>query len=281
MPTSGLSLAGFLPRDQAIVYLRQAAVWPCDDDASLEGIWQTANFGLGPLIPNAGIPDLQPIPDSHSSYIADLVTREWYQRQANNWFAGASFVMAEIDPLLAFQLSVDVARSEHHCGNLSTSPTIDELLELCLPRALPDEQFDWAPAPGAIIIRSRSLNLRSLAQGMFPAQDGTLAGIFFGSAAPLVHVVRYSGRCYLLNGFHRTFGAKAVGATHVPCVFRDVTTAEAAGIAPPSTFDQTTLESPDPPTVGHYTQGRALPLQLRATTRVLHISWSEYGLPNE
>lgn len=281
MPSIGLTLAGFMQRDQAVNYLRGAAIWPNDDDVSLEGVWQVANASLGQLIPNAGNPDIQPIPASKVAYIADLTARDWYQRQAGNWFSGATFQMVEIDPLLAFQFAVDVDRSQHHCNGLSVTPTEDELFKLCLPRDLPTEQWDWAPAPGAVIIRSRSLNLRSLAQGMFPAQDGTLAGIFFGSAAPLVHVVRFNGRCYLLNGFHRTFGARAAGATHVPCVFRDVLTADAAGISPPNTFDQTLLESADPPTVGHYTQGRAANLQLRATTRVLHISWSEYGLPNE
>lgn len=281
MPTAGLSLAGFMPKDQAINYLRGAAIWPADDDIALDAQWQAANAALGPLIPNAGNPDIQPIPASHTAYIADLTARDWYQRQAGNWFAGATFAMVEIDPLLAFQFSVDVDRSNHHCIALTTPPTPDELFELCLPRTLPVEQWDWAPSPGGLIIRSRSLNLRSLAQGMFPGQDGTLAGIFFGSSAPLVQVVRFNGRCFLFNGFHRTFGARAAGATHVPCVFRDVGTADAAGIAPPNTFDQTLLESADPPAVGHYTQGRALSLQLRATTRVLHISWAEYGLPNE
>jgi hypothetical protein len=41
------------------------------------------------------------------------------------------------------------------------------------------------------------------------------------------------------------------------------------------------MESADPPAVGHYTEGRALPVQLRATQRVLHISWANYAVVNE
>lgn len=282
MPTAGLSLVGFMPREAGIENLKAAAIWAVADDVTLGIEWQKANAALGPLIPNAGNPDVQPIPASHQAYVDDLISRDWYQRNEASWFAGATFGMVEADPLLAYQVSVDLERSNHHCGSLTQPPTLDELFELCLPRALPVEQWDWTRGPQSLLIRSRSLNLRVLGEGLLgQGPDGTLGGLYFGSAAPLVHVVRFNGRCYLHNGFHRVVGARCAGATHVPCVIRDVAGAEELGLTPPTTFDLSLLESADPPTVGHYTQGRALNVQLRATTRILHISWANYALANE
>lgn len=116
---------------------------------------------------------------------------------------------------------------------------------------------------------------------MFPAGDYTAAGIIFGQGAPPVHVVRLNGACYLHNGFHRVYGAKLAGASHVPCVFRDVLDPAMAGINPPGTFDLTTFQGVNPPSVGHFTLGRALDVTLRAMSRVLHISWAQYVIPIE
>lgn len=281
MPTAGLSLVGFMDRDPAVAHLRTACVWPNDDDPTLEAEWQTASNNIGFPTPNAGQPDIQPIPPAKIGHIQTLMARPWFQRNAANWFANSTFQMVEIEPLLAYQFVVDAERSGHHCSSVAQPPSLDELFDLCLPLDLPVEKWDWAPGAQSLIIRSRSLNLRQLAQGMFPAEDGTLAGIYFGVAPALAHVVRLSGRCYLHNGFHRAYGARMAGATHIPCVLRDVADAAQAAIQPPATFPLDLLESPNPPTVAHFTQGRAHPVNLRATTRVLHLSWADYVLATE
>jgi hypothetical protein len=92
--------------------------------------------------------------------------------------------------------------------------------------------------------------------------------------------MRFNGRCYLSNGFHRVVGARLAGASHVPCLVRDIVNSSELGLNA-GTFDLALLESADPPTVGHYTQKRALLVQLRATQRVLHISWADYAVVNE
>jgi hypothetical protein len=67
----------------------------------------------------------------------------------------------------------------------------------------------------------------------------------------------------------------------MPCFFRDAATAEAAGIQPPGTFDLQLLESGNPPTIGHYTKGRAHKVRLRASMRVIQISWSQHTMFDE
>jgi hypothetical protein len=109
-----------------------------------------------------------------------------------------------------------------------------------------------------------------------------MAGAMFGVTLPFVHVVRFNGRCYLTNGFHRALGARKRGAGRMPCFFREVPTADEIGIRVDwSTFPIGLLESPYPPTLGHFTQGRAHTLPLKKVMRVVQVNWSEHALPME
>jgi hypothetical protein len=207
-------------------------------------------------------------------YLDALVQVEWVDQALNspNAIAGSEFKMVEIDPLLAYQIHVCKDRSQHHCSILAKPPSLQQLLELCLPVELPSGEYHAARGPQSVVITSRSLNFRS----SFAGVDGNVAGMAFAWALPLVQVVRLRGRCYLHNGFHRVYGARLCGATHVPCAFRDVDDERQAGITPPGTFDMTILEGPDPPTLAHFNQGRAHPVKLRESRRVLHVSWADY-----
>lgn len=107
-------------------------------------------------------------------------------------------------------------------------------------------------------------------------------GIAIGVALPWVHVVRFNDRCYLHNGYHRTYGSAIQGATHIPCLFRDVTDSAAAGIQTDgTTFPIEMLQGNNPPTLSHFSENRAQAVKVRATTRVLHVSWAEYGMYDE
>ena len=192
-------------------------------------------------------------------------------------FAGATIKLVEVEPLLAFQQTVDVRRSEHHCNGSSSAGTFDEVLSLCLPLAPQTENILTFQDSKSMILKSRSLNVRTFAGGLF---NGTFVGIQFGVSLPYVQVVRYNGRCYLSNGFHRAYGLKSLGNTHIPCVFRDVNTDAEVGIGH-GTFPIELLESENPPTLGHFSETRALEVSLRSVSRVLHVSWSEYSIPDE
>jgi len=56
MPTTGLSLVGFMNEAQAIQHLSNACVPTNPDPVALTAEWQTAQGNLGPAIPNAGHP---------------------------------------------------------------------------------------------------------------------------------------------------------------------------------------------------------------------------------
>ena len=137
--------------------------------------------------------------------------------------------------------------------------------------------FNTYLGQASMILKARSLNVRAFDRGMF---NGEFMGITFGVSQPYVHVVRHNNRCYLHNGIHRTYGARLAGATHIPCIFRDVADHDAVGIHD-GTFPAALLESGNPPTLAHFTGARAHPVRLRSHSRYLHVSWAEYVLPDE
>jgi hypothetical protein len=197
--------------------------------------------------------------------------------------AGATFQMVEIEPLLAYQHVVDTARTSSHCRSLSKPPTPAELLNCCLPLHLTTDSLHASGVGQSIIIKSRSLNLRVIAEGPLPIPNTPdVIGVQFAWALPFVHVVRFNGRCYLHNGYHRAYGIRKRGGREMPCLFRDVPDAQAVGIQPPGTFDLPLLESSDPPTLGHFTRaGRAKKVMLRGSIRIIQISWSQHTMYDE
>jgi hypothetical protein len=278
MPAAGLSLVGFMHREAALNHLKTACIPTNPSDAALEAEWCAAKAKLGAPFANAGAPDIQPIPQSHEAYVEQLKALPWVAASLNGIFQGAEFKMIEIDPLLAFQFVVSTERSSHHCSALQNPPIADQLFGVALPTTLPSGEFHALAQDHSVIIKSRSLNLQMTAHGL----GANMAGINFGWSIPLVHVVRFENRCYLFNGFHRTFGVGIAGATHVPCLFRTVNKLEDVGIrADGSTFTEQAFKEPHQPTVGHFTQGRSCNVTLRATTRILHISWAEYAMYDE
>lgn len=278
MSSDGLSLVGFLSRqDHALNFLRGSCVPDDPSDQALGQVWQSATANLGPSFSNAGKPDILSIPAHMQSKIASVMSLP----QVANWLTnnpGTTFRLIEIDPLLAFQLSINKDRSGHHCGSLAKPPAESGLYDLALPTNHDTDGIQIDSRAQSVILRSKNLNLGVVKTGLSPG----FMGMHFDFSLSLVHVVRLNGRCYLHNGFHRAFGARMAGAIHIPCLFRDVPDPESAGIkSDGSTLDLAVLESPAPPTLGHYTRGNALPVKLRAVSRVLHVSWAEYILPDE
>ena len=278
MPTQGKSLIGFMDEAEAISYLQNFCVTADPQDINaLRDMWVAARGQLGAPIANVGHPAINPIPPSHHPYIAQLLAQPWMQEAMRGPLLGSQFAMVDINSLLAFQFSVDAERSGHHCGAFDNPPNLDQLFQACLPLALSNDPVRMYPGPNSMLITSRSLNFQTTLQGFM---HGAFVGMQVGYTLPLVHVVRLNGRCYLHNGFHRTYGAAIAGATAVPCVFRDVPDAMSAGIRP-GTFQLPLMESADPPTLAHLIGPQAYTVQLRAFTRTIHVSWADYVTPAE
>ena len=278
MPVAGLSLVGFMDRDQAHVHLTHTCVSTQTDAASLDSEWAAAKTKLGAPFPGAGNPEILPIPPEHQQYIAEVTQLPWVAPVLAR-LPGTTFALVEIDTLLAYQHTIMTGRSNHHCAGLTSTPSISDLLEICLPKAQSNESVMMAGSNNSMLLKAESLNIRLVQGGNI---GPGFVGIQFGLSLPLVHVVRYAGRCYLHNGFHRALGVRQAGATHIPCLLRDVSTRDEVGTREDGlTFGSALLESANPPTLGHFTQGRAYDVQLRRQQRFINVSWSEYSMPME
>lgn len=276
MSAPGLSLVGFMPQEIAVNYLAGECVPPDLDPAALAGEWATAQGRIEAPLPNVGNPAIRDIPASHEGYVAALVGCDhWSQVFAENphW----EVKMVEVAPLLAFQFSVMDGKAESHGGDFSTPPTLDELFACCLPMAPVLENMNVAQQNNAFLIQTRALNLRPADFSPVAGQPGVFV-FRIAVALPFVHVVRFEGRCYLHNGYHRAYAALRAGATEIPCVFRDVATQQEIGLGL-GTFPLELLASENPPTLHHFASGQAHPVELVVKTRVMQLSLADWVVP--
>jgi hypothetical protein len=271
MPTPGLSLVGFLDQEGAINYLLNDCKPESEDKAALIDQWEAAKVKLGVVpVANAGRPDIRPIPVEQQGYVQKVLARPVFQRE----WRGVAIALVEIDLLLAHQISIDLDRATRSCGMLSSPPNLGDLLAICLPLSLPNEQLKIVHGENSLLLKSPNLNMR-IHRGI---NNPPFMGIQFGVSTPFVHVARFGGRCYLCDGYHRAFRLRELGVTHMPCVLRDgkIDIGNKTPAFPAALFD-----SDNPPTLAHFTQKRAYPVSLRMHSRILSVNWAEYTVPDE
>lgn len=275
MATEGLSLVGFMDRTRAIHHLSSACVAADASEEALAREWSVARAKLGPAFPGAGRPRISAPPARLIPHFQAVLAQRAYQPGGS--FQGAFPALVEIAPILAVQFTIDLTRVGHYCGSLR-DPSIDDMAPICLPLQPQTEPFQTLAGPQSLLLKTKSMNVKLASGGVF---HNSIIGVAFGVSAPHVRVVRYDGRCYVQNGFHRAVGLALAGATRMPCLMRDINDPAEIGTAPEATFSLAELGSDNPPTLGHFIHGRAHNVALRALSRVLHVSWAEYTVPDE
>ncbi len=234
-------------------------------------------------MPCAGRPDVQEIPPRHASYLEGVKGNPRYA--ASLVGTNSSFKLVEIDPLLSYQFHIAPAWSVSLCAPLKDPSRLEELLRFCLPHTVENPPgYEVAALPNGFCIKTISRNLRILGSGQLgtDAAQQHFAGIAYGPSSNLIQVARFDGRYYLRNGYHRAYGLRKAGATHMPCVLVEATDYSQLGFMGGGvTFERDLLESDNPPTCGHFMQDRAYSLQLRSLTRVISVSWSEFAFLEE
>ena len=283
MARPGLSLLGFMDEPFARAYLEQACQGAGSTPAALSATWQAARNKLGAPAANAGHPGIQALPGTVRPHLRRVQNLNPRFRDTIKNAGGWDFKSVEIDPLLSFQFHIDTDGAARSCAGVkSDPPTLGEMLQTCLPTAPAKLTHQVAPSTSGFFIRSNDLNVRLLDVRAGPTGGDTWTAQFvWGPSTPLVSVVHYGGRYYLNNGYHRAYGLRAAGATHMPCIVLEVNSW--TDFVNPShvVFSETLLTSADPPTVAHFTQGRATAVALRNVTRFIQISLSELALPDQ
>jgi hypothetical protein len=273
MPSPGISLVGLIAdQQQAHNHLRGACMPINSDPVALTAEWDAAKALRGAPIQGAGYPNILPLPAALQAHATQVLAQPVFQAE----WQGATINLVEIAPILAHQLTVDSNRSAHHCGALSTPPTPEQMMDCCLPLTAQPEQLQVFPAQNSLLLKAKSLNVR-IVQGVGMPN---FLGIQFDVAIAHVHVARLNGRCYLFNGYHRAVGLLLAGATHMPCIVRDVPNHTAIGLRPPDTFSAAELDAVDAPTLAHSAQ-RGYRVSLRSHSRILYVNWAEHAVPDE
>ncbi len=282
MPTGGLSLLGFMEQQLALHYLTTSCIVADTSPTALLRHWNDARRRLGPPDSRVGVPDIQDIPAPHSAHLQQLAAHpRLLKYPAGTW----EFKLVEIGPLLAFQFHVDIERSSAHCRGIQHPPELADTVPVCLPQSVEHRPIHVSFVQHGLLLRDQSLNFRIMGAGLIGEDlrdQVSLGGVAVGVTDPWVSVVRFNGRCYLRNGYHRVYGLRAAGATHIPCLFWDVTDYSRVGaIGGVATFDRSLLESSNPPTCRHLTDALAYRVILRRMSRFIHVTWAEYAVPED
>ena len=283
MPVSGLSLLGFMDHSAAKNYLATSCIVADDSPQELSRLWNEAKNLKGLPIAGAGQPEIQDMPLCFQAYLQGLTANPRFALTVQNSIP--QFKLVEIDPLLAYQFHIEVGKADSLGALAGDAPQVADMLPICLPHSFENIACNVSVQPNGMLIRTRSFNLRVFNAGKIGAdvaQQFSLAGIAFGPTSPLIQVIRFEGRCYLRNGLHRAYAFRKARASHMPCLLLDVSDfGQVGAVGGGATFERPLLESTDPPTCGHFTQGRAYLLSLRRLMRIINVTWSEHVFPDE
>jgi hypothetical protein len=240
----------------------------------------SAKRDLGEPYSQAGLPEIQELPNECRPYVAELQEKQWFKLALRNGHLPRDFAikLIEIDPLLSIQTTINTAVLNRYRSALSDWQSINQVLSICLPLEWTMERWIHNRGPNSLLIRSSSLSVRQTKAGLFETEAGVVAGILIGSTIPLIHVVRFNGRCYMRNGYHRALAARLAGTRLVPCIFREARDSQSIGVDPEGELSMAILESSAPPTLWHFSSGKAHPVRLRRAVRVIHLSWAEHAL---
>lgn len=274
--------------EQALDHLRHDCVPPAgrDSDEALTEEWQSAQARVGEAFARPGEPETGPLSSEAESYVDELRAQPWVVDRLRKARSGVSFQIVEIEPLLANQFAINTDRVAELSAELG-SHSMADLLRFSLPMAPPRLDYEASYVDGdssSVLLKSARRDFTFRRTGIFPSEQMHM--VLLGARAelplPFVHVVRLGGRCYLHNGFHRAYVARMAGVTHLPCFFRDAASLRASALPTDgSTFTPDFLAGDNPPTMAHFTRGRAHAVQLRAKMRVIHVSWHQYLMDAE
>jgi hypothetical protein len=148
----------FLDQAEAINHFLAACIPQDSARAALIAEWNAAKQRLGAPIQNAGYPDIQSLPAAHQPHAQQVLAHPIFQ---DPQWQMTSIQLIEIDPILAYQMTIDSNRLNHHTDRLSAPPSPDELMECCLPLAPESEDFSITAGPASMVLRARSLNVRA------------------------------------------------------------------------------------------------------------------------
>ena len=273
MPKPALSLLGFLEKEQAFEYLQKNCLLDDSSSQALQQHFEEAASRLGPNIERVGYPVMLAIPTIHQQYVNIVSNSPTAKLLEGLEGRGAIAIqLVEIAPLLAIQIHIELDRAENFYQPYKEVPDIGEMLQKCFPLVYENIPIDFSLSANSWMIKTPSLNLRTFGGGLFTVNDENYLGVKIAQANPLVQVLKFEGRAYLVNGFHRAISLGKAGAKYLPSIVQEVQSLDGIALGIPLKC----LLSANPPTLGHFLKDRAYPIQLRNYKKFMTVTYAEH-----
>lgn len=273
MPKPALSLFGCLGKEKAFEYLQQQCLLADSSTQALQQHFEDAALRIGSAIERVGYPEMLEVPALHRQYVNSI--RSNPNTKALEGLDGrgaASIQLVEIVPLLSIQIHVELDRAESFYQRREIVPTVAEMLQKCLPLVNDNIPIGFSMSANSSMVISPSLNLRTFGSGLFVVNGDNYLGVKIGPANPLVQVLKIDGKAYLVNGFHRAYSLGRAGARYMPCIVQEAQSLDGIALSIPLEH----LQSDNPPTLGHFLNDCAYPVQLRNYKKYMTITYGEH-----
>ncbi len=192
-----------------------------------------------------------------------------------------SFKLVEIDALVCFQQYIVTDYSKELAKQYDLSDT-SRLIDFCLPSKRAKRPMAVVSAPQEFTMLSSSQDLRVLGPGQMqdPVTKRTVFGFGVGWGSPFIQVVRFKGRYFLRNGYHRVYEIRKAALTHVPCILIEGENLADTGAIKPGFFGEQLLTSDRPPMFADFLSDKiAPPLHMKPFTKIVRVRADESVLP--
>lgn len=236
------------------------------DTKQLADEWRAANDYMQSLqFTEAGWADepiLQPVPSTMEAFVPQVLADPIFRRSFATVPVGIGYV--ELDRVVAYQHSVNLAHVARIKEQLGPQPTPDAVFRVCLPYDHPPVDYRVGRIKDGFVFVSESNDLRFLEPVLLESRNlteynplGPIAGavsLVVGYGSNYLNMIYTENRLVLNNGNHRAYALRDLGITHVPCVVQKVTRREELIVAArrlrrnPDAY----LTSPRPPVVKDY-----------------------------
>ncbi|MGO9830701.1 MAG: hypothetical protein ACLPJH_11220 [Myxococcaceae bacterium] len=230
--------------------------------------------------PIVSVPEAQPLLDAVAAR-ADVKA----QFTQFNWHVA----MVDLRRVLSFQKLVAVDESEERTA--AAAKSMEDLFAVCLPAAqpLPPQGAMGDPDGKGVTVSSLNPNLRyvgsQLHQAMVnqtptaPPTPMQAITLLITMGASYLQVIRYKGRSFVRDGYHRSTRLLGRGVQIAPCIFIEGRSFEELS-APPGSLSYEVLYGPHPPLLTDFaddtlaSDGRQL-----AVRKVIRVKVEEFLVP--
>jgi hypothetical protein len=196
--------------------------------------------------------------------------------------------MLNLREVLSFQKSVVEEQAIERANAVATND-LQSLFEFCLPAV-----SEAVKLPGALDHNQKGVTFTSLNPNLrvgnhlvldidvpagvgVPGRKEKFLGYSISFGTQFIQVADYNGRCFVRDGYHRTYGLLRRGIDCVPCVFIKARSFEELGAAPTGFFPYETLFGERPPFLTDFLDDAvSISAKQPALRKVVRISAEEF-----